>query len=106
MRKTMMLAACAAMLTTTAGAIAHAGEGHHGKKHDMFKEHDVNGDGVVTKDEFLSASQKRAEEMFSKMDADGNGSITKEESDAAREKMKEKWKERKEKWKEKKGDKE
>ena len=77
----------------------HGGEGHKGG---MFKKHDTNGDGAVSKEEFLS----HAEERFSKVDADGSGDISKEEAKAAheskREKMKERMKERKERREERK----
>ena len=63
-----------------------------GKKGKMFEKHDTNGDGVISKSEFLS----HAEERFAKMDANGDGEVTKDEGKAAREAMKEKRKERKE----------
>ena len=70
---------------------------HHEKKGDrgakMFEKQDTNGDGVISKAEFLS----HAEERFSKLDSDGNGEVTKEEAKAAHEAMKEKVKEMREK---------
>lgn len=69
----------------------------HGGKNGMFGKHDTNGDGTISKAEFLS----HAEERFAKMDANGDGSISKEEGKAAREdrrsNMKERMKQRKEK---------
>ena len=64
---------------------------HKGAK--MFEKHDTNGDGVISKAEFLT----HAEERFSKMDVDGDGNVTKDEAKAAKEKMREKWKEMKDK---------
>lgn len=70
---------------------------HHGGKHKdkMFENLDANGDGAISKAEFLT----NAEERFSKMDADGDGSITKEEGKAFHDAMKEKWKSKKAKGK-------
>lgn len=59
----------------------------HDKK---FEKYDTDGDGVVSKAEFMA----HAEEKFGKMDADGDGNITKEESKAF-------WKAKGEEWKEK-----
>lgn len=91
MRKILALGVCAlAFSATPALADHHKGGDHKGK---MFEKHDTNGDGVISKDEFL----KGAEERFSKMDTDGNGEVTKEEAKAAHEKMREKIKEYREK---------
>ena len=60
----------------------------------MFKSADTDGDGAVSKDEFLSAAQKMqsekpapadapsAEDVFKKIDADGNGFMSKGEFSA------------------------
>ena len=69
------------------GEDARRGLGHH----------DTNGDGTITKDEFLAHAEKR----FAKMDANGDGTITRGEAKEAREKMREKRKERREKRREK-----
>ncbi len=91
MRKLLALGVCAlAFSATPALADHHEGGDRKGK---MFEKHDTDGNGVISKDEFL----KGAEERFSKMDADGNGEVTKEEAKAAHEKMREKMKEYKEK---------
>lgn len=55
-----------------------------------FKMLDANGDGKVTKEEFLAASQKRAEARWAKMDSAQKGYLTKEDFSAVREKAKEK----------------
>lgn len=70
---------------------------NHGGKGGMFEKHDTNGDGTISKAEFLS----HAEERFAKMDANGDGSITKEEGKAAREERRGNMKERMQKRKEK-----
>ncbi len=67
---------------------------HHGGKNrgeKMFEKHDTNGDGVISKEEFMA----HAEERFGKMDKDGDGKVTKEEAREVREEMKKKWKEHK-----------
>jgi len=50
---------------------------------------DTNGDGVVSKAEFLA----HAEERFSKIDQDGSGDISKNEGKEAHKKMRERKKE-------------
>lgn len=74
------------------------GAGPHGGG--MFEKHDTNGDGVISKDEFLA----QAEERFKQMDTNGDGKITKEEGQAAHEGMREKMKERRHERMEKRGD--
>jgi hypothetical protein len=97
MKKLLALSAVAIALSTTPAFADRHEDGDHkkGQKGKMFEKLDADGDGTVTKAEFLSVH----EEHFAKMDADGDGSITKEESEAAREewraKMKEKHAERK-----------
>jgi len=95
MKKLLMLGA--AVLTFQAAPVLADNHGHDGKKGKMFSSKDTNGDGVISKSEFLS----HAEEKFGKMDRDGDGSISKDEAKAnkkdKREKMKEKRAERMEK---------
>ncbi len=80
-----------AFVFTIPNAQAGQGGGHKGGK--MFDRHDTNGDGVVTKAEFLES----AEAMFTKLDLDGNGEVTKEEAMKARAKMKGKFQEHQQK---------
>lgn len=95
MKKLMAFTALALAVSTAPALAEQHGEGGH--KGGMFEKHDTDGDGVISKDEFLS----HAEERFSTMDADGNGEVSKDESKAARQSMKEKMKERREKRQEK-----
>jgi Ca2+-binding EF-hand superfamily protein len=100
MKKLLMLGA--AVLTFQAAPVladSYGGEGD--KKGKLFETHDTNGDGVISKSEFLAHMEKKAEERFSKMDKDGDGSISKEEAKANKEARKEKMKEKRDKWKEK-----
>ena len=85
------------------GATPVLAEGHgEGEKGGKFQKHDLNGDGVVSKDEFLSHAQER----FENVDTDGSGDISQEEAKAAhqakREKMQERVQERREKRQERK----
>lgn len=69
----------------------HALADHHGgKKAAMFEKHDTNGDGTISKDEFLNHAQER----FSTIDADGSGDVSKEEAKAHHKAKREKWKEK------------
>jgi uncharacterized membrane protein YebE (DUF533 family) len=58
------------------------------KKHSM-QDADVNKDGKISRDEFMTQHQTRANEMFAKLDANKDGNIDQAERDA----MKAKWKE-------------
>lgn len=44
-----------------------------------FKAMDADGNGAVSREEFLAISQKRAEQAFMALDTDGNGSLSKDE---------------------------
>lgn len=52
----------------------------HKKFHEeMFAKTDKNGDGVLSKEEFLESHRIRAEKAFDMLDADKDGSLTKDE---------------------------
>lgn len=93
MKQFLTLAAVVLAFAATP-ALADHHEGHKGPKGDhkgkMFEKHDVDGDGAISKEEFIVEAQKR----FEKMDTDGNGEVSKEEARAAHEEIKEKMKER------------
>lgn len=107
MKKILMLTA-AGLMFQAAPALAD-GHGDHGekgaKKAEMFKAADTNGDGAISKDEYMARVQTKAAEKFNKKDANGDGSISQEESkayhDAKRGKMKDKMKEKRESMQEK-----
>lgn len=95
MKSSLPLAAVILALGFSTPALAedgHKGDHHKGK---MFEKHDTNGDGVVSKAEFLAVHT----EKFDEIDADNSGDITKDEADAhfevMKEKMKERWADRK-----------
>lgn len=58
-------------------------EAMHQKMQERMKEADTNGDGAVSKAEFLA----KAEERFSKMDKDGDGQLTPKDREAMQGKM-------------------
>ncbi len=93
MKKLMMLSA-AILVFSSAPAMAESGESDD--KAGMFSKHDTDGDGTISKDEFLN----HAEERFSKIDSDGDGAVSKEEAKAGhqmrRSEMKERMRERRE----------
>ncbi len=77
-----VLAACAALSMLQAeafagdggGAACHWGKAHGGKHGMMMMRHaDANGDGKITKEEFLQAAAKKAERKFAHMDFNGDG---------------------------------
>jgi EF hand len=67
-RKSLILAAALAAISAPALAASHA-------RDTFIKEQDVNGDGVVTKEEFVITR----DQLFKAIDADKNGSLSKEE---------------------------
>lgn len=91
MKKVLMTVAAAALISAPALA-EHPGGPEGGSHHKgmMFEAMDENGDGMVSKDEFMASHMKR----FEKMDANADGNVSKEEIEAYRaakhEKMKEK----------------
>ncbi|MCB1532975.1 MAG: EF-hand domain-containing protein [Alphaproteobacteria bacterium] len=88
MKKLMMMTAAFAVLgAPVALADHHEGGDHKGK---MMEKFDADGNGAISKEEFMKSSEDR----FNKMDTDGNGEISKEEAQAMKDKMREKMKER------------
>ena len=87
---TALMAATLGLTATAAIANDHEGGHHKGK---MMEKVDTNGDGVISKAEFMA----KHEDMFAKMDANNDSQLTKEEMREARQAMKEKWEEMKEK---------
>jgi len=56
---------------------------------EFIKKMDTNGDGKVSKEEFLSQEKQQAEERFAKIDANGDGTVDKLEMEEAGRKMRE-----------------
>lgn len=67
------------------GKWKRGGAGGHGGPGEMFEQADADGDGKVTKEEFVAAAVERAERMFGHIDEDKSGDVTKEEVKSARE---------------------
>jgi hypothetical protein len=105
MKKILMLTA-AFMMFQSLPVLADDHEGGHEGKPKMERaiKGDTNGDGMISKDEFLSKAQER----FGTTDANGDGNIDRDEAKAAHEKRraekKEKRSERKEKKQERKAE--
>lgn len=55
----------------------------------MMKRADTDGDGTVSRDEFMKAQAARLEAMFSRMDTNGDGKLSPEEFAEARARMRE-----------------
>ncbi|HEY4210265.1 MAG TPA: hypothetical protein VGM84_02185 [Steroidobacteraceae bacterium] len=74
------LSACLAFNTgcmMAARAVVHARKPDPGRAFDLA---DTNGDGIITREEFLAAQER----LFDRLDKDHNGVLTKEEAAAAR----------------------
>ena len=54
---------------------------------EMMKRADTDGDGKVSRDEFIKARTARLEEAFTRMDTDGDGKLDEQEAAAAGERM-------------------
>lgn len=87
--KLAALLAAGFIFTTAAAPMALAGNHEGDHKGGWFAKVDADGDGFISKSEFLA----KHEEKFNKMDTDGDGKISKEEKMAAKEHMKKKMKE-------------
>lgn len=98
MKKLLLLTAVGLVMQAAPVFAEDAVDGSKGpppQQREQMKKHDTNGDGVISKDEFLNF----AEEKFNKMDNNGDGTITKDEAQAAHKHRKEKMKEMREKFK-------
>jgi len=72
------LIAAIAVISISASPV-YAGKDHkEGKNHKMMKKVDVDGDGMISRDEF----DAHHTQMFEKLDADGDDNISKEEMKA------------------------
>jgi len=58
-----------------------------GSAAEMVKRADADGDGKVSRDEFIKARTAAIEAMFARMDANGDGSLDEREAEAAAEQM-------------------
>jgi hypothetical protein len=103
MKKFLMLAALALVALP---AVSHAEDtaappaGEHGGPGKMFKDTDANGDGMMSKEEFMAFHEKR----FTEMDTNGDGQISADEAKAKAKEWREKMNERRKELQEKKAD--
>ena len=98
MKRSLLLSSIALVLagvsTVALAASDHRGPGHergpraHGGH--AFKQADANGDGQISRAEFLAASEKRASQMFDRLDANGDGVVNQAEREKAHERAREK----------------
>ena len=96
MKKLFLAAIAVSALSVASNTVmAEHHEGGYGKGK-MMEKVDTNGDGMVSKSEFMA----KHEEKFNTMDVNGDGNLSMEEMKSARGEMKEKMKERWEKRKE------
>ena len=84
-----ILLACTALVLTVSPVMAEDNGNHYGHdKGGFMQKIDTDGDGKISKSEFVNSHEER----FSKMDANGDGYIEREEMKAAKEKMRGKFK--------------
>lgn len=89
------LTALLASVGATAALAEHHGDKHgkKGKDHKAYYEKiDANGDGMISRDEFVKNATERMDKRFSALDADGDGMVSKDEMKKGHAKMKEKMK--------------
>lgn len=91
---TALLAVCVGAGVTFADHHEGGKEGgkkhEHGKRHKMhFEKRDSDGNGEISKAEWLAGAEAR----FGNMDADSDGAVTSEEWKAGHEAMRKRWKE-------------
>lgn len=98
MKRSLLLSslalALAGMSTVAVAASDHGGPGRergpraHGAQ--PFKQADTNGDGEISRAEFLAASEKRASQMFDRLDANDDGVVSQAERQQAHDRAREK----------------
>jgi|GEM_PF-1190241 len=90
MNKYVMIGALAMTMGITgiAQADEHKGKDFEKFQHKMFEKMDTDGNGSISRDEFMAVH----EEKFTMMDTNGDGELSMDELKASREKMKEKYK--------------
>lgn len=93
-RKLLLSALALTVIAAPVMAQDGAHDGPHGKMMDRKMNADTDGDGALSKTEFMAVHEKR----FAEMDGNSDGSISKDEMESHRETMKEKFKEKRAEW--------
>ncbi|MCF8495952.1 MAG: hypothetical protein K9G62_04705 [Alphaproteobacteria bacterium] len=75
MRKLFILSTAAFMALSLPALAEHGDSEHSRHKGKMFESMDLNGDALVSKEEFMQAHEKK----FTEIDANADGQITEEE---------------------------
>jgi Ca2+-binding EF-hand superfamily protein len=92
MKKLFLMAAVLGSVAMTSGAVLADNHGDH-KKGKMMERVDTDGDGMISKAEFMA----KHESKFMEMDVNGDGSLSKDEMKDSRQDRKDKMKKYKEK---------
>ncbi|MCD8497515.1 MAG: hypothetical protein LRZ85_05205 [Alphaproteobacteria bacterium] len=100
MKKLLTLAAVAMIAVPVTAHAEDTAKGDHKGPGKMFEETDTDGDGMMSKDEFMAFHEKR----FAEMDGNGDGKISTEEAKAKAQEWREKMKERRKEMMEKRGE--
>lgn len=79
MQKHSAILLFASLLTLSAPLLAQSKASAGTGKRDLITRADTNGDGAVSRDEFLTYERTRAEQMFDKLDTNKDGSIQRAE---------------------------
>jgi Ca2+-binding EF-hand superfamily protein len=82
MKRPLIASSCTILLYTSFALLAE--DSTDGKREAMFPRFDTNGDGVISKEEWMSSkgaqkNTERAQKKFTQMDKDGDGNLSKEE---------------------------
>jgi Ca2+-binding EF-hand superfamily protein len=87
MKKFLLITALVALspAVLVAGDTGSPTGGGPGHGEEMFKRHDTNNDGVVSREEAQAAGAERISRKFDKMDTNKDGQLTQEEMRQARE---------------------
>lgn len=84
---TLGIACCSGLALAQEGGRRPEQEREGGRMAEFIKKVDANGDGKITKEEFLNYSKKEAEDRFAKIDTNADGTVDENEIKAAADKI-------------------